>query len=99
MGDVGSFALGTSLGVVAVLTNTLLLLPVIGFVFVLEGGSSLIQVISKKYFGRKIFVSAPIHHHLEAGGWPETKITMRFWVIGCVTAFLGVLIALTGGHI
>lgn len=99
MGDVGSFALGTALGVVAMLTDTIFLLPVIGLLFVIEGGSSLIQIISKRFFHRKIFISAPIHHHLEATGWPETKITMRFWVIGQVMAFLGILIALAGGYV
>jgi len=99
MGDVGSFALGTSLGVVAMLTNTLFLLPVIGIVFVIEAGSSLIQIFSKKVFKRKIFVSAPLHHHLEAKGWPETKVTMRFWVIACVAAFIGVFLAVAGGNI
>lgn len=99
MGDVGSFAFGVSLGVVAMLTDTLFLLPVIGSVFVLEAGSSLIQIASKKFFGRKVFISAPVHHHLEATGWPETKVTMRFWVIGCIMAFLGFLLALAGGHI
>lgn len=99
MGDVGSFALGTSLGVVAMLTNTLFLLPVIGILFVVEAGSSLVQIISKRLFHRKVFISAPIHHHLEAKGWPETKVTMRFWIIGCIAAFVGVLLALTGGYI
>jgi phospho-N-acetylmuramoyl-pentapeptide-transferase len=99
MGDVGSFALGTSLGVVAMLTNSFFLLPVIGIVFVVEAGSSLIQIFSKKVFHRKIFISAPIHHHLEAIGWPETRVTMRFWVIGTVAAFIGVLMALAGGSI
>lgn len=99
MGDVGSFALGTTLGVVAMLTNSLLLLPVIGLLFVVEAGSSLIQIFSKRVFKRKVFISAPIHHHLEATGWQETKITMRFWVISFVTAFIGVLMALTGGVI
>jgi phospho-N-acetylmuramoyl-pentapeptide-transferase len=99
MGDVGSFALGTSLGVVAMLTDTLFLLPIIGIVFVIEAGSSLIQIFSKKVFKRKIFLSAPVHHHLEAIGWPETKVTMRFWVIAAVFSFVGVLIALTGGNI
>lgn len=99
MGDVGSFALGTSLGVVAMLTDTLLLLPVIGLLFVVEAGSSLIQIFSKKVFKRKVFISAPIHHHLEASGWPETKITMRFWVIAAITSFIGVVLALAGGNI
>lgn len=99
MGDVGSFAFGVTLGVVAMLTDALLLLPVIGLLFVVEAGSSLIQIFSKKFFGRKVFISAPVHHHLEAKGWPETKVTMRFWVIGCVMAFIGFLLALAGGHI
>lgn len=99
MGDVGSFAWGTSLGVVAMMTNSLFLLPIIGILFVIEAGSSLIQIVSKKLFHRKIFLSAPIHHHLEAKGWPETKVTMRFWVISWVAAFLGVLLAMAGGTI
>ena len=94
MGDVGSFAWGTSLGVVAMLTNSLLLLPIIGLIFVIEAGSSAIQIFSKKVFKRKVFISAPIHHHLEATGWEETKITMRFWIIGMVTAFIGIVLAL-----
>lgn len=81
MGDVGSFALGTTLGVVAMLTNSFFLLPVIAIVFVVEAGSSLVQILSKRFLHRKVFISAPIHHHLEAIGWPETKVTMRFWVI------------------
>lgn len=99
MGDVGSFALGTGLGVVAMLTDTLFLLPVIGLLFVAEAGSSLVQILSKKLFHRKIFISAPLHHHLEALGWPKTKVTMRFWVVGQVCAALGLILALAGGHI
>ncbi len=99
MGDVGSFSLGAALGVVAMLTNTFFLLPVIGALFVAEAGSSALQILSKKIFKRKIFLSAPVHHHLEAIGWPETKVTMRFWVIGAVAAFIGVLLALAGGNI
>ncbi|MGB3945236.1 MAG: phospho-N-acetylmuramoyl-pentapeptide-transferase [Candidatus Saccharimonadales bacterium] len=99
MGDIGSFAFGVTLGVIAMLTNSLFLLPVIGILFVIEAGSSLVQITSKKFFGRKIFKSAPIHHHLEAIGWPETKVTMRFWVIGCIAASCGIMLALAGGHI
>lgn len=99
MGDVGSFALGTALGVVAMLTNTLFLLPIIGLLFVLEAGSSLVQIFSKRVFKKKVFISAPLHHHLEAIGWPETKVTMRFWVISQMCAVAGVLIALSGGFI
>ena len=99
MGDVGSFAFGTSLGVVAMMTNTLFLLPLIGIIFVIEAGSSLIQILSKRILHRKVFISAPIHHHLEATGWPETKVTMRFWIIAAVAGILGVLLAVAGGHI
>lgn len=99
MGDVGSFALGTSLGVVAMLTDTVVLLPVIGAVFVAEAGSTIIQVVSKKLRnGKKIFRIAPIHHHFEAVGWPETKVTMRFWIIGQVFSVLGVILYLLGGR-
>lgn len=99
MGDVGSFALGTSLGVVAMLTDTVLLLPIIGAVFVAEAGSVILQVASKKLRkGKKIFRIAPIHHHFEAIGWPETKVTMRFWIIGQVFGVLGVIVYLLGGR-
>lgn len=99
MGDIGSFALGTALGIVAMLTDTMVLLPIIGGMFVLEGGSSLLQVLSKKLFKRKIFLSAPIHHHFEAMGWPETKVTMRFWVLGAVCGVMGVILAIIGGQV
>ncbi|MDP4038431.1 MAG: phospho-N-acetylmuramoyl-pentapeptide-transferase [bacterium] len=94
MGDVGSFALGTVLGMIAMLTNQVFVLPIIGAVFVVEAGSSLIQILSKKILKRKIFLSAPLHHHLEAKGWPETKVTMRLWIIGAVVAVIGILIGL-----
>ncbi len=98
MGDVGSFALGTALGVVAMLTDTLVILPIIGLVFVAEAGSSVVQIMSKKLRnGKKIFKVAPIHHHFEAIGWPETKVTMRFWVIGQVMAFIGLILFVLGG--
>lgn len=97
MGDVGSFALGTALGVVAMLTDTVYVLPFIGLVFVAEAGSSLLQILSKRLRGgKKIFKIAPIHHHFEASGWPETKVTMRFWIVGQVAAVTGVLIYLIG---
>jgi phospho-N-acetylmuramoyl-pentapeptide-transferase len=99
MGDVGSFALGAGLGVVAMMTNAFLLLPVIGVLFVVEAGSVVVQVFSKKVLGRKVFISSPIHHHLEAKGWEETKITMRFWVLSGVAAFVGMFLALGGGII
>ena len=99
MGDTGSFALGAGLGVVAMMTNSFLLLPIIGLPFVVEAGSSLLQLASKKFFHRKLFISAPLHHHLEAIGWGEAKIVMRFWIIAGVCAILGVFIAAVGGTI
>ena len=99
MGDTGSFALGAGLGVVAMMTNSFLLLPVICLPAVIETLSSLIQLVSKKFFGRKVFISAPLHHHLEAKGWGEAKIVMRFWIIAGVCAIVGIFIAATGGAI
>lgn len=99
MGDVGSFALGTALGVVAMLTDTMLLLPIIGLIFVGEAGSVILQVASKKLrHGKKIFRVSPIHHHFEALGWPETKVTMRFWIIGQVAALIGLALFLAGWY-
>ena len=99
MGDTGSFALGAGLGVVAMMCNAFLLLPIIGLPFVIETGSSLIQLISKKFFHRKVFISAPLHHHLEASGWGEAKIVMRFWIVAGVCAIFGIFIAAVGGAI
>ena len=94
MGDTGSMSLGVTLGIVAMLTNSSLILPVIGFLFVLEAFSVIVQLISKKFFQKKVFLSAPWHHHLEAIGWPETKIVMRFWLIATVMAVIGVILVL-----
>lgn len=99
MGDTGSFALGAGLGVVAMNTSAFFLLPIIGCLFVIEAGSSLLQICSKKFFHRKIFISAPIHHHLQAKGWEESKVVMRFWIIGGVSAMLGIFLAMGGGII
>ena len=94
MGDTGAMSLGVTLGVVAMLTNSLLLLPIIGLVFVIESVSVIIQVLSKKFRKKKVFLSAPIHHHFEAKGWSEPTIVMRFWVIAAVSGVLGLIIAL-----
>jgi len=99
MGDVGSFAFGTTLAVVAIMLNATLLIPVIGFIFVVEVSSAAAQLLSKRILRRKIFISAPIHHHFEAKGWPETKVTMRFWVLGQVSAVVGLLTAVLGGFL
>ncbi|MDO4611665.1 MAG: phospho-N-acetylmuramoyl-pentapeptide-transferase [Candidatus Saccharibacteria bacterium] len=99
MGDTGSFALGAGLGVVAMMTNSFLLLPIIGLVFVVETASSLLQLFWKKVFHKKLFISAPLHHHLEAKGWGESKIVMRFWIIAGVCAIVGIFLATAGGAI
>lgn len=96
MGDTGAMSLGTTLGIIAMLTNSALVLPIIAFPLVLESVSVIIQVISKKTRGKRVFLSAPIHHHFEALGWPETKVTMRFWIIAAVTAGIGLVIGLLG---
>lgn len=97
MGDTGSFALGAGLGVVAMMTNAFLLLPVIGMMFVVEAGSSLLQLASKRFLHRKVLASAPLHHHLEAKGWGEAKIVMRFWIVAGVCAIFGLFVAAMGG--
>lgn len=89
MGDTGSMSLGITMGVIAMLTNTTLLLPFFAFVLVFESLSVIIQVISKKARGKKVFLSSPIHHHFEAKGWPETQVTMRFWIISALSAAFG----------
>lgn len=99
MGDSGSYALGTALGVVAMITDTVLLLPIIGAVFVVEAASTVIQITSKKLRkGKKVFKIAPLHHHFEASGWPETKVTMRFWILGQVCGVVGIVIFLLSGY-
>lgn len=95
MGDTGAMALGTALGIVAMLTNQPLLLPIIGLPFMVETLSVLLQVASKKLRGgKKIFRSSPFHHHLEAIGWGEPKVVMRFWVVAFVCAAVGTVIGL-----
>lgn len=97
MGDTGSMALGMTLGVVAFSTNSVIALFIITLVFSIEGLSFIIQFLSKKLRnGKKIFLSSPLHHHLEAIGWPEYKVTMRFWIIGAVSAVAGLALALIG---
>lgn len=96
MGDTGSMSLGMTLGVVAFLTNSVVVLPLVTLIFTIEGLSYLIQQLSKRIRGKKVFLSSPIHHHLEAIGWPEYKITMRFWVVGAVSAVAGLAMAIIG---
>ena len=89
MGDTGSMALGITMGIVAMLTNATLFLPLFAPILVIESLSVIIQMASKKIWGKKIFLSTPIHHHYEAIGWPETQITMRYWNISAIFCALG----------
>jgi len=92
MGETGIMGLTVTLAVIAFLTNSVLFLPVIAFVLVLESGSVILQLLSKKLRGKKMFLSAPIHHHLEALGWPESQVTMRFWIISAVASGFGLIL-------
>lgn len=94
MGDTGSMALGMVLPILAFLTHSVVVLPFILIIPFLEGISTIIQIVSKKLFKRKVFLVAPIHHHFEAIGWPETKVTMRFWLIAAVGASIGLMLIL-----
>ena len=96
MGETGMIGLCASLTVVVFLTDSVLVLPIIGFLLVVESGSVILQLLSKKFRRKKLFLAAPIHHHFEAKGWPHYKITMRFWVIGAVAAIIGITIRLLG---
>jgi phospho-N-acetylmuramoyl-pentapeptide-transferase len=92
MGETGIMGLTVTLAVIAFLTNSVLLLPVIGFILVVESASVILQLLSKKLRGKKIFLAAPIHHHFEALGWPESQITMRFWILSAAFSGLGLVI-------
>ncbi len=96
MGETGIIGLCAALTVVAFLTNAVVVLPIIAILLVIESGSVILQLISKKLFKKKLFLAAPIHHHYEAKDWPQYKVTMRFWVIGLIAAILGVTIKLLG---
>jgi phospho-N-acetylmuramoyl-pentapeptide-transferase len=96
MGETGMMGLCAALTVVAFMTDSVLVLPVIGFLLVLESGSVILQLLSKKFRKKKIFLASPIHHHFEAKGWPAYKVTMRFWIVGVVAAIVGLAIRLLG---
>lgn len=95
MGDTGAMALGMTLGILAFLTDSVFILPLVALVIYVEGLSAVIQILSKRFRnGKKVFLSAPIHHHFQAIGWPEPKITMRFWVVSAVSSMLGIFVYL-----
>ena len=86
MGDVGSMSLGGAIGTVALLIKQELLLFSIGGIFVLEAVSVIVQVVSYKVWGKRVLLMAPIHHHFELLGWKETKVVVRFWILGLIFA-------------
>jgi phospho-N-acetylmuramoyl-pentapeptide-transferase len=95
MGDAGSLSIGAMLAVVSLITGQILILPFIGIIFVAEVMSDIIQIgYFKLSHGKRIFRMAPLHHHFELGGWPETKITLRFWIVGGIAGLLGVTLFL-----
>lgn len=96
MGETGMMGLCATLTVIAFLTDSVLVLPIIGFLLVIESGSVILQLLSKKFRHKKIFLASPIHHHFEAKGWPHYKVTMRFWIIGAIMAIVGITIRLLG---
>ena len=89
MGDTGSLALGGALGTVGVVTKHEIVLAITGGLFVLEAVSVIVQVISFKLTGKRIFMMAPIHHHFEKKGWPESTVVIRFWIISLILAMIG----------
>ncbi len=93
MGETGMLPLTVVLAVVAFLTDTVLIYPIIALPLFLTSLSVVIQMVSKKYFGRKVFLVAPLHHHFQALGWPRHKVVMRFWILSAMSAIVGVVIA------
>jgi len=96
MGETGVLGLTATLTVVAFLTDSVLVLPIIGLLLFVESGSVILQLLSKRFRGKKLFLAAPIHHHFEAKGWPSYQVTMRFWLISMVMMMIGVIIRLFG---
>jgi len=90
MGDVGSLALGGALGTLAVVTKHELILVITGGIFVAETLSVILQVASFKMTGRRLFKMAPMHHHFEQIGWPESKVIARFWIVGIILALISI---------
>ena len=94
LGDTGALSIGAMLAVIALMVDASLVLPFVGIMFVLEAASSLLQMFSKAVLKKRIFIAAPLHHHFEAKGWDETKVTMRFWLAGAASVFIGLFVAL-----
>ena len=95
MGESGMIGLTVTISVVAFMTNTVLLIPIIAFPLFITSLSVVIQMLSRKFRnGKKVFLFAPLHHHFEALGWPKYKVTMRYWIVSVIFAIIGVIISL-----
>lgn len=94
MGETGIIGLTVTLATLAFLTDSVLILPVVAFPLVITSASVILQMISKKYWGRGLFRLAPIHHHFEAMGWPSYKVVMRFWILAVVFSIIGIILAI-----
>jgi phospho-N-acetylmuramoyl-pentapeptide-transferase len=95
LSETGTMSLTTTLVVIAFLSKEIAVLPIIALPLIITSASSLIQILSKKFRGKKVFLVAPLHNHFQAMGWPPYKVTMRYWVVSLVVATIGILIALT----
>lgn len=100
MSDTGTMPLTIGLGVIAIITNTVLILPIIGLPLVVSIGSVVLQLTSKKLRGgKKIFLASPVHNHLQLIGWPAAKVTMRYWILGLMSSITGLVVFISGGFL
>ncbi|HBM46032.1 MAG: Phospho-N-acetylmuramoyl-pentapeptide-transferase [Parcubacteria group bacterium GW2011_GWF2_38_76] len=96
MSETGMLGLTVTLSIIAFLTDSVFVLPIIAFPLIATSASVVIQYLSKKYRGKKVFLVAPLHHHFEAIGWPASKVTMRYWIISIIFAVVGMIISTLG---
>ncbi len=94
MGETGMIGLTITLAVIAFMTDTVLLLPIIAFPLFITSLSTTIQILGRRWFNKRVFLLAPLHHHFEAKGWSKYKVTMRYWIAGLMTATIGIIISL-----
>lgn len=94
MGETGMMGLTITLSTIAFLTDSVLLLPVLALPLFATSLSVIIQLLSKKFFGKRVFLLSPVHHHFEAKGWPSYKVTMRFWILSVIFSIIGIILAI-----
>jgi len=96
MSETGMLGLTVTLSIIAFLTDSVAVLPIIAFPLIATSASVVIQYLSKKYRGKKVFLVAPLHHHFEAIGWPAAKVTMRYWILSIIFAVVGMIVSILG---